>query len=211
MESRIFHFFLNALLLISISSSGLAAEKESVLDTSYEAKVFKKPDIDVDDFELEIATGFLSIENFGADAMIALNLNYHINEAFFVQVGTVIADASETSFEVLTGNPTLLTDSEREFNTYHLDVGYNLFPGEGFYSENQTFSTDFYLIVGIGTTEFAGNERFTYNYGAGFKAAVTSWLTVTSEFRNYVFDIDVFGSDETTNNLSFTFGVGVVF
>ena len=189
----------------------MAADEESVLDTSYEAKTYQKPDIDIDDFELVLATGFLSIEDFGVDNVVTLTLNYHVNETFFIQAGTVIADASETSFEVLTGNPTLLTDSERSFNSYHVDIGYNLFIGEGFFSKNHTYSTDYYLIAGIGSTEFAGNERFTYNYGAGFKASLSSWLTFTSEFRNYVFDIDVFGSDESSDNLSFTFGVGIVF
>ncbi len=188
----------------------MAAEK-SFLNTDYKAKVYQKPDIDVDDFELVFMTGFLSIEDFGVDSFSTLNLNYHVNESFFIQFGAVIAEASETSFEILTGNSLLLTNSEREFTSYHLDVGYNLFPGEGFFSQNHTFSTDYYVIAGIGTTEFAGNERFTYNYGAGFRAATSSWLTIYSEFRNYVFDIDVFGEEKSSNNLSITLGVGFVF
>lgn len=211
MENRFFHFFLRLLLLLSVNSVLFAAEENSILATSYEAKTYQKPDIDVDDFELVVSMGFLSIEDFGVDNVVTFNLNYHINETFFIQAGTVIAEASETSFEKLTGNSTLLTNAEKEFNSYYLDVGYNLFIGEGFFSQHQTFSTDYYLIAGIGSTEFAGNDRFTYNYGAGFKAAVSSWFTLTSEFRNYVFDIDVFGTDESTNNLSFTFGIGFVF
>lgn len=211
MESRIFHFFLNTAILILFSTSAFSADEKSVLDTTYEVKIYQKPDINVDDFEIILATGFLSIENFGVDNAVLLNVNYHVNEAFFIQLGLVLAEASETSFEVLTGNASLLTKSEREFKSYYIDVGYNLFPGEGFFSQNHTYSTDYYLIAGIGSTDFAGNENFTYNYGAGFRIAISESLTVTSEFRNYVFDIDVFGSDESTDNLSFTLGIGVVF
>jgi len=188
-----------------------AAEPEPVLGTTYEAKKYQKPDIEVDDFELLVSTGFLSIEDFGVSNITLFNLNYHVNESFFIQAGIFKAQASETSFEVLTGNSTLLTDSERRLNAFQISVGYNLFPGEGFFSENHTFSTDYYVIAGIGTTEFAGNERYTLNYGTGFRAAVLPWLTIYSEVRNYVFDMDVFGVNKSTNNLSFTLGLGFVF
>jgi len=188
-----------------------AAEADSVLGITYDAKTYQKPDIEVDDFELLVSTGFLSIEDFGVGNITLFSLNYHVNESVFIQAGILKAQASETSFEVLTGNSTLLTDSERQLNAFQISVGYNLFPGEGFFSENHTFSTDYYVIAGIGTTEFAGNERYTLNYGTGFRAAVLPWLTVYSEVRNYVFDMDVFGVNKSTNNLSFTLGVGFVF
>ncbi len=188
-----------------------AVEKESVLETVYEAKTYQKPDINKDDFELLISTGLLSIEDFGVSNIRMFHLNYHINESFFVQFGLLKAEASETSFERLTGNVLLLTDAERELSSFSIDVGYNVFPGEGFLSQNHTFSTDYYVIAGIGTTEFAGNERYTVNYGAGFRAAITPWLTFNSEFRNYVFDVDVFGVNNSSDNLLFSFGVGFVF
>jgi len=211
MESRIFHFFLTIILLLGMNSVAFSAEEASLLDTKYEAKVYKKPDIEVDDFELSLSTGLLSIEDFGTDNAVSLSLNYHVSESLFIQAGVILANASKTSFEVLTNNAPLLTSAEREFSAYHVDVGYNLLSGEGFFSENHTYSTDYYLIAGIGTTNFAGNERFTYNYGTGFKVALSDWLTLSSEFRNYVFDMDVFGTNKSTNNLSFTLGVGVAF
>ena len=141
----------------------------------------------------------------------SLSLNYHVNESFFIQAGLLKAQGAKTSFEVLTGNSSLLTNSERQLDAFQISVGYNLFPGEGFFSENHTFSTDYYIIAGIGTTEFGGNERYTLNYGTGFRAAIYPWLTVYSEVRNYVFDMDVFGVNKSTNNLSFTLGIGFVF
>ncbi len=195
-----------------ILSTGLiAAETESVLGTTYDAKTYKKPDIKINDFEFLLSTGFLSIEDFGVSNIRSLSLNYHINESFFIQAGVLKAEASETSFEVLTGSTSLLTNSERQLSSLFIDIGYNVFPGEGFLSKNHTFSTDYYVIAGIGTTEFAGNERYTINYGTGFRAAIYPWLTVYSEFRNYIFDIDVFGVNKSSSNLSITLGIGFVF
>lgn len=211
METRFFHFFLKVIALCLMSTSMLSAQEASVLDTKYEAKKYKSPDIEVDDFEILANFGFLSIEDFGVSNSAIFSLNYHVNELYFVQASLVTAEASETSFEVLTGNPTLLTDAQRDYESYNISLGYNLFPGEGFFSKEHTFSTDYYVIAGIGSTDFAGDEHFTYNYGAGFRAAISSNFTIYSEFRNYVFDIDVFGTNKSSNNLSISLGIGFVF
>lgn len=210
MESRFFHIFLAFYALIFLSFGSFAAE-DPVLDTEYTSKQFKKPDIDVNDFEFFSAVGLLSIEDFGVGTATNIGINYYINESFFVQLAAISATASKTSYEVLTGNASLLTDKERQLNLYHMDIAYNLLSGEGFFSQNHTFSTDYYVIAGVGSTNFAGNDRYSYNYGLGFKAAISSWLTAYSELRNYSFDMDVFGSQKSTNNLSIAIGLGIVF
>jgi len=77
--------------------------------------------------------------------------------------------------------------------------------------EKLTYNTAFYLSGGIGTTDFAGSERFTLNYGAGYRFLFSDWLDVSVDFRNSVHDMDLFGELKTTNNLQFTLSLGFFF
>ena len=69
----------------------------------------------------------------------------------------------------------------------------------------------FYVTIGIGNTDFAGDERFTFNYGVGYRFLLSDIFTIYSDFRNNVFDMDSFGTEKTTNNLEFTIGLGFIF
>jgi outer membrane beta-barrel protein len=119
--------------------------------------------------------------------------------------------AGETSYETVTGGAPLLTDEERKLSFYRINIGYNLLPGEAFLSDNTTYNTAFYLSAGIGSTDFAGDDRYTLNYGAGFRFLFTDYLTFNTDFRNNLFDMDTFGENKGTNNLEFTLGFGFVF
>ena len=90
-------------------------------------------------------------------------------------------------------------------------VGYNLFPGEAFIGERWAFNTAFYLIGGAGSTTFAGDNRFTVNFGAGYKLLATDWLSLRLDVRDHVFNIDLLGEDKTTHNLEVNAGLGVFF
>ena len=74
-----------------------------------------------------------------------------------------------------------------------------------------TFNTTFYLIAGIGNTDFAGSDRFTFNYGGGYRFLLNDSISITTEFRNNIFDVDAFGLIKKTNNLEFSVGAGWFF
>ncbi len=78
--------------------------------------------------------------------------------------------AGRTSFETLGGNIQLLTESERRFTYYDLSLGYNFLPGEAFIGRGVAMTSALYLIGGIGGTDFAGDTKFTVNFGAGYRA-----------------------------------------
>jgi outer membrane beta-barrel protein len=218
METRFRHIFLALLLVLFIplpafsQSTDSESEQESALiQPELERREFDEADIDGNDFELILSAGYLSIEDFGVNGLIAAKLNYYVNEDIFVQLALGQSDGGETSYETLSAGAPLLTDDERQLSYYSISIGYNLLPGEAFLSDNITYNTAFYLIGGIGSTDFAGDDRYTLSYGAGFRFLLNDWMTINTDFKNNMFDMDVFGENKGTNNLEFTLGFGFVF
>lgn len=186
-------------------------EQNSLVQPQIERTEFDESAIDVDDFEITIFTGMLSIEDFGVNSVTGFKFGYHVNESVFVQIEAGESDAGETSFEVLNGGAPLLADEERTLEYYQFNVGYNVFPGEAFVSDEITLNNAFYLIAGIGDTEFAGDDRYTYNYGFGYRLVFWDSVAFNADLRNYVFDMDVFGEEEETNNIAYTLALSLFF
>ena len=104
-----------------------------------------------------------------------------------------------------------LTDSERDYSYYNINLGYNVLPGEAFLTENYAFNTNFYLIAGAGATEFAGDTRFTLNAGAGYQVLLTDSVSVHFGVRQHFYDIDVLGEEKTSVNTEVSTGLSVFF
>ncbi|RLA27004.1 MAG: outer membrane beta-barrel domain-containing protein, partial [Gammaproteobacteria bacterium] len=190
MESRFRLLFL-VLPVFALGLSGCAATKNlfgwgeeeapppaeipegQVIEPEVERRQIKEPKIDSEDFEIGAFAGIMSIEDFGSDLVYGVKLAYHVTEGFFVEGSVGRTEGGLTSFEVLSGGAPLLTDSERELTYYNLNVGYNILPGEGFIGEGRAYNTAFYVIAGLGSTSFAGDDRFTVNFGAGYRFLVT--------------------------------------
>ena len=73
----------------------------------------------------------------------------------------------------------LLSDAERRFTYYNLSLGYNFLPGEVFIGRNLAMTSALYLIGGIGTVKFGGDQNFTREFwlrlpGAAHGLAVDS-------------------------------------
>lgn len=217
MEIWFRNIFLSLLTLIScvISTTVLSADIETedsvLIQPEIQRISFDEAQIDGDDFEILLFAGYLSIEDFGVNPLLAAKLNYYVNESVFVQLTLAQSKAGKTSYEVLSGGAPLLTDDERKLKYYGIDIGFNLLPGEAFFSEQTAYNTTFYISAGIGNTEFAGNDRFTINYGAGYRLLLNDAFSLTLDFRNMVFDVDVFGENKVTNNLQFLIGLGWFF
>jgi len=219
MESRICSFLLNTVisLIFLISTLAHAAELEdkqeleSVIQPEIERSTFTESKIESTDFEFIASIGVISIEDFGTNPILLLKLNYHISDDFFIGAELGRADGNETSFEVLSGGAPLFTDKEREMSIYLVTLGYNLFPGEAFVTNNVTYNTSFYVIGGLGNTEFAGDDHSTISIGAGYRVLMSDFLSAHIDFRDNIFNSDTFGPDKTTHNLLFTLGVGYYF
>ena len=225
METRIQYIFLGLALLAMPSVNLLAAEpQEQTIEQDSveweEASQLVEPEIertkvdiaDIDALDLEIGAffGMMNVEDFGTNPVSGISLAYHVTEDIFVAASVGQTDTDQTSFEVITG-ARLLTDSERELVYYDLSVGLNLLPGEGFIGESYAFNSSFYAIAGIGSTKFAGDQRYTVNVGAGYRVVAMDWLAFHIEVKDHIFDIDILGADKTTHNINYNVGFSIFF
>jgi outer membrane beta-barrel protein len=182
-----------------------------VIDPDVERREVKEPAIDREDFEIGVFAGIMSIEDFGSDVSYGVRLAYHITEGFFVEGTAGMSRAGLTSFEILSGGARLISDSERDLIYYNLNLGYNILPGEVFLGEGRAYNTNLYLIAGLGSTTFAGDDRFTVNVGAGYRFLLNDAVAIHLDFRDHLFDIDLLGEEKTAHNLEGHLGITVFF
>jgi len=211
MESRFRRILLTGLAMLAPVIGPAQAADEQVIEPEIDRREIREARIDTEDFEVGVYAGAISVEDFGTNFVYGLRLDYHITESFFAEGAVGRSRAGRTSFEELSGAAELLTDSERDFTYYNVALGYNLFPGEAFIGDKWAFNTAFYLIGGAGSTTFAGDNRFTVNFGAGYKILMTDWLSFRLDVRDHVFNIDLLGEDKTTHNLEVNAGMAVFF
>jgi outer membrane beta-barrel protein len=219
MESRFLVLFLALTLGVgSLTGCGrdrlLRADEATqppVIEPDVERREIEPPRIDTEDFEVGIFAGQLSVEDFGVNTVTGARFAYHVTEGFFVELAAGKADTELTSFERLSGAAQLLTDSEREYSYYNVSLGYNIFPGEHFVGSGRAMNTSTYVIGGVGKTSFAGDDRFTINFGIGMRLMPLDWLAIHGDIRDHVFDIDLLGQEKTSHNLEAHLGVTFFF
>jgi outer membrane beta-barrel protein len=169
------------------------------------------PKIKSSNFEIGAHFGILSIEDFGSHPTYGVDLSYHITEDFFLRAELGRATGGRTSFETLGGNIQLLTEGERKFTYYDLGLGYNFLPGEAFIGSRHAMTTNFYVLAGVGGTQFAGDKKFTVNVGAGYQVLPLDWLAVHIGVEDHLFQTDLLGAEKLTNNLEAVLGTSVFF
>ncbi len=182
-----------------------------VIEPEVERRTIKVPQIDNENFELGAVFGALSVEDFGTNPVYGVTAAFHVTEDFFFQAEAGRSTAGRTSFETLGGNIQLLTGDERRFTYYNLALGYNFLPGEVFLGRGRAMTSSFYLMGGIGSVDFAGDEKFTVSFGAGYRVLPTDWLAIHVRMQDRVFDSDLLGESKLTNNLEANIGLTVFF
>lgn len=218
MESRIRSIFLGgpALAVMFAVLGALPAwaqdgadEAPQVIEPKVERRDIDLRAIDTEDWEVTGFLGWMSIEDFESDAVYGARIAYHINDKIFTELSVGTADAGESSVE--RADPVDLLGDDRDYTWYDLSFGYSLLPGEVFFGADRAYNSAFYLIGGLGSTDFGGDNQFTLNYGFGVKVLVTDYLALRAEFRDYLFDLDVTGEDKTTHNMQGTFSISYFF
>ena len=182
-----------------------------VIEPNVARRKIKTPKIDNENWELGGGMGFVSIEDFGTNSTYAAQLSYHVTEDFFFRADLGQSTAGRTSFETLGGNIELLTGNQRRFTYYSLSLGYNFLPGEVFVGRKLAMNSGFYLLGGIGSVKFAGDNRLTINFGAGFRVLPTDWLAIHIGVQDRVFDSDLLGETKVTNNIEMLLSATVFF
>ena len=219
MESRVVILFIGLTLgVVGLTGCGrdrlVRADDTTqppVIEPDIERREIEPPRIDTEDFEVGIFAGQISVEDFGVNTVTGARFAYHVTEGFFVELAAGQADTELTSFERLSGAAQLLTDSERDYSYYNVSLGYNIFPGEHFVGSGRAMNTATYVIGGVGKTSFAGDDRFTINFGIGMRLMPLDWLAIHGDIRDHVFDIDLLGQEKTSHNLEAHLGVTFFF
>lgn len=214
MENWIQRILLSAVLLAPLQGQAGQSDDEvldSIVDSGLDRRELKEDKIDSEDFELGFYLGAIHVEDFGSSFVYGGTLAYHITEGFFVEGEYARTTVGTTSFEDLSGNIEILSDKERELSYYSFSLGYNLFPGEVFIGKKHAFNSALYLIGGVGNTNFAGEQRFTFNFGLGYRFFATDWMAWHLDIRDYVFDMDILGENKTTHNLEARTGLTFFF
>jgi outer membrane beta-barrel protein len=181
-----------------------------VVDPTVERRKIVVPKIRSSNIELGLDYGALSVEDFGTNPSYGATAAYHVTEDFFFQGEYGRSNAGRTSFETLSGI-NLLTSAERRFTYYDLSLGYNFLPGEAFLGRGVALSSAFYILGGVGGVDFAGDEKFTVNFGAGYRVLPCDWLAVHITVQDRVFQSDLLGTTKLTNNIEMRVGTTVFF
>lgn len=214
-----FQQLLLSLLAITSSNFSVADERDGSVDIN--PIIVVEPDskqreayeaqIDSEFFEVGAYAGILSIEDFTSSAVYGLKGSFHATEDFFLQANLGRARAGVSYAERQAGDVRFIVGDDRNYNYYNLLVGYNLFPGETFVTQSLVFNSAFYLVAGVGNTEFAGNKHFTLTYGSGYRIILKDWLTVNIDFRDHTFESELTPEKKRTHNLEFTTGLTAFF
>lgn len=181
----------------------IVVEPDPELREVYEAQ------IDSEFFEVGLYTGILSIEDFGTDVVTGVKASFHATEDFFLQANFGQAEAGYTSQEVNSDFANIIVN--RDYTYYNFLLGYNLFPGESFITQNLTLNSAFYVVAGAGNTKFNNDDHFTLTLGSGYRIILKDWLTFNLDMRDMSFENEIIGIKKRTHNLEFTAGLTAFF
>lgn len=186
-------------------------DQRPIIDPQVERRDIRRSRIDTEDFELGGFVGIIGIEDFESNVVYGGRLAYHLTEDFFLEGTYGQSRAGRTSYENLSGQADLLSDKDRDYRYYALSLGWNALPGEIFVGKNRAYNTAFYLVAGIGSTEFGGDDRFTVNGGFGYRVLPADWIAVHFDVRDHIFDSDLVGEKKIVNNLEAHLGLSIFF
>lgn len=215
MENRIKHILLTVLPFVGLAlvSTAVSAQDDDrpLIEPDVTPRKVDESLIDTENFEIGVFVGTINIEDFESSFLWGGKLTYHLSETFFFEANVGFAEGGETSFEKLAGDVQVLSDEDRDYRYYNINIGMNVLPGEAFLTENYAFNTNFYLIGGAGATDFAGDTRFTVNVGAGYQVLLTDSVSVHLGVREHFYRIDVLGEEKTSLNTEVSGGLSVFF
>ncbi len=168
------------------------------------------PKIDTESIEIGYFTGSMGFEDFGTNSVQGIFVAFHVNEDVFLLGSYGQTTIGKSTSEII-NNSLMFTDAERKVSYYNVLLGYNLLPGEVFIGNKLAFNTDLYIVVGSGTTKFAGDDYATFVYGWGYRFLMADWLSLHLDMRNHSFIHYKFGYERSVNNLETTIGLAVFF
>lgn len=189
----------------------LSSESGGIFNPQVERREVERDAIDTENWEIGAYYGIISVEDFGSSELKGARIAYHVTEDFFIEGSYALTDAGISSFERLNGNVVLLTDEQREYSHFNVSLGFNILPGEGFIGDELAFTSSLYLLTGLGSTDFAGEQRSTLMVGGGYRVLFTDWFAMHLTLKDHFYDIELLGSAKTANDLEISTSFTIFF
>lgn len=183
---------------------------EQVVVPEVDRRDVRNPRYPSNDISVGAYLGTYSTQNFGASFVYGVRLGYAITEDFFVEGAYAQTTVSDESFrQILPGG--IFVNTTEKLSYYNLSVGYNVLPGEVFLGRSRAMPSALYLLGGVGSTDFNGQQSQTLNLGLGFRVFLADWAALQVDMRDYIYSLDILGKNQSTQNLEFTAGVTFYF
>jgi outer membrane beta-barrel protein len=199
--------------LVAASGASAQAQKpatEQVVVPEVDRRDIRNPRYPSNDIEVGAYLGTYATQNFGASFVYGVRLGYAITEDFFVEGAYAQTTVSDESFrQILPGG--IFVNTTEKLSYYNLSVGYNVLPGEVFLGRSRAMPSALYLVGGVGSTDFNGQQSQTFNLGLGFRVFLADWAALQVDMRDYIYSLDILGKRQSTQNLEFTGGVTFYF
>lgn len=192
-------------LLVVLFLYSVSADAFDIVKPDTEQELIKDSDIDNISKNIGVYAGLINYENFNSGFITALYFSYPFDEDIFVEAEYGVSVINDTEYRNI-GLP-LLSKEEVDVEFYTILIGYNMLPGEVYWSRDKTLISRFYLIAGVGTVSFDKNNYVSMQFGAGFKMELDKNKSIRFEARDRMYDTDILGTDKLTNNIEFHLGV----
>ena len=186
-------------------------ENEPLDPIEVERRKVSLDDIDTEDFRIGVYGGVMSMQDFGVDTVEGVTGAYHVTEDIYLEGVYFRSKLGLTSFERLSGGARLLTDAERDLSHYGVNVGIDLLPGESHIGPWAVVNSALYVLGGVGSTDYGGDERFTVTMGFGYRLLATDWFALHLDVRDHLLESDLLGKNEKVHNVELQTGLTVFF
>ena len=199
-----------ALLPLALVTGLPARAADAVVEPQVDRRNVKLPKFPSNDFEVGLYGGVYSTQNFGSSVAGGARLTYHITEDFFVEGAAGMTKVSDEAFRrILPGG--IFTGNTEKLVYSNLNIGMNVLPGEVFLWSNYAMPSQFFVLVGGGTTRFNGQRMQTIDFGVGYKVYVKDWFAVRVDMRDNIYTLDLLGKSDRTQNIELNAGLSFLF
>lgn len=187
------------------------AAPEQVIVPQVERREVKSPRFPSNDFSVGLFVGSYAAQNFGTSTVSGLRLGYHITEDVFVEGTLARSKVSDEDFRRIFPIGGIFRTPSQKLNYYGVVAGYNLLPGEVFFSRKVAKASQGYIVAGVGSTDFAGQKRQTLTAGFGMRVIFSDRFAVQADVRDHLYSLDLLGKRTSTQNIEVTAGLALFF
>ena len=129
----------------------------------------------------------MAVEDFNNNPVLGLSFVYHALNDWIVMANYGVSSVSRATFEERTGG-NFLANADYDFKYIDFLAGYKLIHGRSFFGKQVKYNSDIYLLAGLGSVDFAGEDNSGLVFGVSYRSVITDWLTVNLDFKNYSVD-----------------------